>query len=163
MPVVPFIPAIAGVAGAAIGASAQNKASKQAANASQYAADQATAEQRRQFDIAQRNQAPWLNTGTSALNQLAALYGLGGGGNVVSQPQPQTGGNTATQNPAIARLAARTFPDQKAQIQMFEPYGGGRAQASLTDGGYQPQTAVPAQTATPTQTQQPAAAGMNRF
>lgn len=76
MPVVPFLPAIAGVAGAAIGANAQNKAAKQAAAASQAATDQTIAEQRRQFDIGQQNMQPWLTTGTGALNQLAALYGL---------------------------------------------------------------------------------------
>lgn len=76
MPVVPFIPAIAGVAGAAIGANAQNKAAQQGAAASQAATDATIAEQRRQFDIGQANQQPWLTTGNSALNQLAGLYGL---------------------------------------------------------------------------------------
>lgn len=76
MPIVPFIPAIAGVAGAAIGASATNKAAKQGAAASQQATDATIAEQRRQFDIGQQNQQPWLTAGNSALNQLAGLYGL---------------------------------------------------------------------------------------
>ena len=76
MPVVPFLPAIAGVAGAAIGANAQNKAAKQGAAASQQATDATIAEQRRQFDIGQQNQQPWLTAGNSALNQLAGLYGL---------------------------------------------------------------------------------------
>ena len=76
MPVVPFIPAIAGVAGAAIGANASNKAAKQGAAASQQATDATIAEQRRQFDIGQQNQQPWLTAGNSALNQLAGLYGL---------------------------------------------------------------------------------------
>lgn len=76
MPVVPFLPAIASVAGAAIGANAQNKAAKQGAAASQQASDATIAEQRRQFDIGQQNQQPWLITGTGALNSLAQLYGL---------------------------------------------------------------------------------------
>lgn len=76
MPVIPFIPAIAGVAGAAIGANASNKAAKQGAAASQQATDATIAEQRRQFDIGQQNQQPWLTAGNSALNQLAGLYGL---------------------------------------------------------------------------------------
>lgn len=65
-----------GAAGSAASASAQKSAAKSAANASQAATDQAIAEQRRQFDTAQQNQAPWLTTGTSALNTLAGLYGL---------------------------------------------------------------------------------------
>lgn len=73
----PVIAAAAiGAGGALLSSRAQSKASDRAAQASQQAADQATAEQRRQFDIAQQNQAPWLATGTSALNQLASLYGL---------------------------------------------------------------------------------------
>lgn len=80
MPVVPFLPAIAGVAGAAIGANAQNKASKQAANASQQASDQAIAEQRRQYDLSRGDNAPWLQAGQGALAQLSQLYGLGGQG-----------------------------------------------------------------------------------
>lgn len=76
MPVVPFLPAIAGVAGAAIGANAQNNAAKNAANASQQATDAAVAEQRRQYDLSRQDMQPWLTTGTSALNQLASLYGL---------------------------------------------------------------------------------------
>lgn len=65
-----------GAAGSAIGSSAQSKAAGKAANASQQAADATIAEQRRQFDIGQQNQQPWLTAGNSALNQLAGLYGL---------------------------------------------------------------------------------------
>lgn len=65
-----------GAAGSIASSSAQKSAAKSAANASQAATDQSIAEQRRQFDIAQQNQAPWLTTGTSALNTIAGLYGL---------------------------------------------------------------------------------------
>lgn len=105
MPVVPFIPAIAGVAGAAIGANAQNKAAKQGAQVSQQATDATIAEQRRQFDIGQANQQPWLTTGTGALNQLASLYGL---------PTSQGGGSPSQFN-AQGYLAAN--PDVAASIQ----------------------------------------------
>lgn len=105
MPVIPFIPAIAGVAGAAIGANAQNKAAKQGAQASQQATDATIAEQRRQFDIGQANQQPWLTTGTGALNQLASLYGL---------PTSQGGGSPSQFN-AQGYLAAN--PDVAASIQ----------------------------------------------
>lgn len=65
-----------GAAGTVASNRAQSSAAKSAANASQQATDASIAEQRRQFDIAQQNQQPWLTTGTSALNQLASLYGL---------------------------------------------------------------------------------------
>ncbi len=51
-------------------------ANRSAANAQQAAANTATAEQKREFDLARSDQAPWLTTGTSALSKLAGLYGL---------------------------------------------------------------------------------------
>lgn len=81
MPVaVPLIAAGVGAAGTIAASNAQSKAAKSAANASQQATDASIAEQRRQFDIAQQNQQPWLNTGQSALTELAGLYGLSTGG-----------------------------------------------------------------------------------
>ncbi len=80
MPVaVPLIAAGVGATGTIAASNAQSKAAKSAANASQAATDASIAEQRRQFDIAQQNQQPWLNTGTAALGQLASLYGLSTG------------------------------------------------------------------------------------
>ena len=77
MPVaVPLIAAGVGAAGTVAASNAQSKAAKSAANASQQATDASIAEQRRQFDIAQQNQQPWLNTGNAALSELAGLYGL---------------------------------------------------------------------------------------
>lgn len=78
MPVIPFIPAIAGVAGAAIGANATNKAAQKGAAASQQASDATIAEQRRQFDIGQQNQQPWLQAGTQSVGHYANLLGLNG-------------------------------------------------------------------------------------
>jgi hypothetical protein len=67
-------------AGAAIYASnKQAGAAKDAANASNAATQASIDEQKREFDINQANQAPWLNTGQAALSQLAGLYGLNGG------------------------------------------------------------------------------------
>lgn len=68
-----------GVAAGAIAAGGSIYAANQAADASQAASDAAIAEQRRQFNTAQQNMAPWLRTGESALNRLASLYGLGDG------------------------------------------------------------------------------------
>ena len=100
--------ALLGAGASVIGSKNQSKAAKQAANASQNAADAATAEQRRQFDIANANQQPWLTTGTSALNQLASLYGL------------QTAPNATTFNES-SYLAAN--PDVAAAIQNGQ-FGG---------------------------------------
>lgn len=68
-----------GAAGSAIGSNAQSKAAGKAANASQQAADATIAEQRRQFDIGQQNQQPWLDTGKNALSVLGGMYGLNNG------------------------------------------------------------------------------------
>lgn len=108
MPVaVPLIAAGVGAAGTIASSNAQSKAAKNAANASQQATDATIAEQRRQFDIAQQNQQPWLTTGTSALNQLASLYGLQR--STTSQPGSVSGFNEQ------AYLAAN--PDVAASIQ----------------------------------------------
>lgn len=77
MPVaVPLIAAGVGAAGTIASSRAQSSAARSAANASQQATDASIGEQRRQFDIAQQNQQPWLNTGNAALSELAGLYGL---------------------------------------------------------------------------------------
>jgi hypothetical protein len=61
-------------AGAALyGASQQKSAASKAARASQNAADAATEEQKRQFDLTRSDQQPWLQAGQSALTQMQAL------------------------------------------------------------------------------------------
>lgn len=105
MPVaVPLIAAGVGAAGSVLSSNAQSKAAKSAAGASQAATDASIAEQRRQFDIAQQNQQPWLNTGTVALGQLASLYGLSTGGST-SQLRPEQSFNESgylSANPDVA-------------------------------------------------------------
>lgn len=54
-------------------ANQQKKSAQGAANAQQAAADAATAEQRRQFDLTRGDQAPWLQAGQGALAQMQAL------------------------------------------------------------------------------------------
>lgn len=92
-----------GAAGSIAGSNAQSNAAKAAANASQKATDASIAEQKRQFDIAQQNQQPWLTTGTSALNQLASLYGL------QTAQTPSTFNETAylAANPDVAQAVAQ--------------------------------------------------------
>src|SRR5574337_1904672 len=63
------------VGGAIYSANKQSSAAKDAANASNQATQQSIAEQKREFDINQANQAPWLNAGKDALSQMQALNG----------------------------------------------------------------------------------------
>lgn len=71
--------AVAAAAVAAGGAYMQSQAANKAGERSANAANSATGEQAREFNINQQNQAPYLNTGTSALNRLASIYGLNTG------------------------------------------------------------------------------------
>jgi hypothetical protein len=60
------------------GAESSSNAADTAAQASGQASAASIAEQRRQFDIAQANQAPFLAAGTGAVNRLGAGVGYGG-------------------------------------------------------------------------------------
>lgn len=66
-----IIPAVGAIGGALI----SSKASKSAAKAQTQAADQATAEQQRQYDLSRQDQMPWLQTGTWALDQQKKALG----------------------------------------------------------------------------------------
>lgn len=70
--------AAASVALGAIQSRGARKSAQSAAAAQQAGAAEATAEQRRQFDISQRQAEPFRQAGLSALNQQLALMGLGG-------------------------------------------------------------------------------------
>lgn len=73
------VAAAAVAAGATVYASnKQSAAAKNAAKTSKNATDATIAEQQREFDQTQANLAPWLKTGTSALNQLSTIEGLNG-------------------------------------------------------------------------------------
>jgi len=61
------------VGGAVVGGVLQGNAAKSAANAQVQGDAAAIAEQRRQFDITQKNLQPWLTAGTNALSQQQAL------------------------------------------------------------------------------------------
>jgi hypothetical protein len=68
-----------------LSADSASNAADTAARASGQASDASIAEQRRQFDIAQANQQPFLAAGTGAVNQLGA--GLQPGGRFSAAPQ----------------------------------------------------------------------------
>lgn len=67
-----------GAAGSIAGSRAQSQAAGRAADASRDATAASVAEQRRQYDLSRKDALPWLNTGTSAINQLGNLTGLNG-------------------------------------------------------------------------------------
>jgi hypothetical protein len=66
------------IGSALLSADSASSAADTAAQASGQASDASIAEQRRQFDIAQANQAPFLAAGTGAVNRLGAGVGYGG-------------------------------------------------------------------------------------
>ena len=71
----------AGLIGAGIsayGANQQRGAIGAASGAQQSANQQALAEQRRQYELAQNNLSPWYQAGREAIQQQRALMGLGG-------------------------------------------------------------------------------------
>lgn len=76
------------VGGAIYSANKQSGAAKDAANASNQATQASIDEQKREFDINQTNQAPWLNTGKSALSVLSGMYGLNSDGSGTSANAP---------------------------------------------------------------------------
>lgn len=73
-----IIAAGASVGSGAIAARAQKKAATQATAAQTAASDAGIAETRRQFDLVQKNLAPFMETGTQSNSALAALLGLSG-------------------------------------------------------------------------------------
>jgi len=85
-----FLSDLTGLSGNALGSLASgaaslygaNQASNSAADAASISAassDKALAEQRRQFDVGQTNQTPWMTAGKSALGSQLDLMGLPGG------------------------------------------------------------------------------------
>ncbi len=67
---------IAAVSVAAVGVGASIYSANKAAGAMKSAANASVGEQQREYDQARSDQAPFRNTGVSALNQIAKLYGL---------------------------------------------------------------------------------------
>lgn len=99
------------IGGAVVGGIASNMAAGEQAEATQAAAntqaaatDRSAAETKRQFDISQENQAPWLDTGSAANNRLAYLMGLGGGTSSTTSGSPSTYTPTETREQLIQRL-----------------------------------------------------------
>jgi len=120
--------AIAGAA--ALGGSAIYSSSvSDAADESAKGSAQAIAEARRQFDIGQANQRPYLVAGTSALNTLARMYGL----DTYTPAYPGTQQGDAQQ--ATSDKAALAKIKEGAQAWETAIPGNGRGIVSLIDSG----------------------------
>lgn len=111
----------AGVAGSIGGAAIASAGARDAARRQQRATDQAVSEQRRQFDLTQRNQQPWLTAGTQAIQMLQFLLGLG-----VPPGQATQAVSQATGTPPAA------IADRWQQLQ--ELGGGGPRLLGMEDG-----------------------------
>lgn len=135
------IAAVGGIASAAIGSSAASDA----ANAQTQAAQDAQQTQLQMYNQTRQDLSPYLSTGTSALNQLSSLFGLGTNGSAGTGPTNATAGKTlsALQNypgyqfqfnqglQALDRSAAsRGLLLSGAQVKDAQTYGQGVAQSS---------------------------------
>lgn len=123
-----LIGGIASLAGGAMASSGAKKAAKAQAKADQAAIN----EQRRQFDIAQRNQDPYLQGGVSAYNQLLRMYGLPTQ-NLAPMPDPsmyQSQGSSITDLLNGPRDLLNGLNGNKNQ---FTNYGPGQAESVKMD------------------------------
>lgn len=127
------VAAAIGIGTVAVGAYGANQAGK-AAKAQAKSYDAATAEQARQFDAIQEQQRPWIEAGRGALNQLAALYGIGMGSSeplsyedwLAQQGEPiHVGGNGLAGAIAKAQQDARFRGEYQQYVDNFQPAGGG--------------------------------------
>lgn len=90
-----------------IGNLIEGSSAEKAADTQVKAADQATAEQRRQFDLTRKDLAPWMQSGSQALERLNAALGLG--------PKPPTSAQ------ALASYQSVLKQYQDAQTQKAAP------------------------------------------
>jgi hypothetical protein len=121
--------AAASVAVSAISSRKQRKAAQGAAAAQAGAAGAATAEQKRQFDITQRQAEPFRQAGLQALEQQQALLGLGG-------PEAQQAAMQAFQeSPGQAFLRQRGEQAILRGASATGGLGGARVQEALQQQG----------------------------
>lgn len=97
------------IGGPLIGGLFGAKSAGDAAEAQMQAAQLATEEQRRQFDITRADQEPWRAAGTNAINQLQYLLGIGGRGGT---PTRGAGYDAARQNYLQAQQAYNALQNQ---------------------------------------------------
>lgn len=89
----PWIGAAISVGGNLLGSAMNSNSSNNAVNAQQQATDQASAENKRQYDLTRTDMAPWRDAGGAAVGKLRDMLGLGTGQNKVGTvyTRPGTG------------------------------------------------------------------------
>jgi len=102
---------------------------KDAANVSAASSAEAVAEQRRQFDITQKNLQPFISAGTSALDEQQALLGLNG---VSAQKQAFS---QFTDSPGQAFLRERGERALLQNAAAIGGLGGGNVRSALQEQG----------------------------
>lgn len=121
--------AAASVAISAIQSDKASKAAKSAAGAQKEAADTATAEQRRQFDVSQQQAEPFRQAGLQALGQQQALLGLSG------VPAQQEALQQFQESPGQSFLRERGEQAILRQASATGGLGGARVQEALQQQG----------------------------
>lgn len=109
-----------GAAGSIASSAIQSNAAQSAAQTQANAANQAAATQLQMYNTTRGDLQPFLNTGTSALQQLSSIWGLGGsGGSGTGTPNAQAAMNALTQFPGyqFGLQQGQTALDQSAASQ----------------------------------------------
>lgn len=131
-----IIPAVIGAGTAVYGASQAKKASKKATAAQQAAAQQQLAAQQANMDRIQGLQQPFINVGYSALDKIAAKYGLPTSSGQAATPARTSSYVSPSYNPGAAKAAARTDGSTFAGTSPAQPYGGNAGQTNMSDPAF---------------------------
>tara|TARA_R110002051_G_C8697545_1_gene493890 strand:+ start:654 stop:1328 length:675 start_codon:yes stop_codon:yes gene_type:complete len=117
------------VGGALISGAASSKASKRATKAQGEASGASIAEQRRQFDITQKNLQPFQEAGTAAIGSQQDLLGLNG-------PEAQAAAFAAMENsPGQQFLRDRAQKNLLRNSSAIGGLGGGNVRSALVEQG----------------------------
>ena len=103
-----IIPAVIGAGTSVYGASQAKKANSRAVAAQNAATDKQLAAQQANLDRIQGLQQPFINVGYSALDKIAAKYGLPTSSGQAATPARTSSYVSPTYNPGAAKAAART-------------------------------------------------------
>lgn len=125
----PLLPALIGVAGAKKSSGQAASAATSAAATQAQAADRATQEQQRQFDVTQEQFAPFREAGVGALTEQQALLGLSGSG-----AQQEAFGRFA-ESPGQAFLRQRGEQSLLRNQAAIGGLGGGNVRSALQQQG----------------------------
>lgn len=126
--------AVIGAGAAVYGANQASKASKKATAAQQAAAQQQLAAQQANMDRIQGLQQPFINVGYSALDKIAAKYGLPTSSGQAATPARPSSYVSPTYNPGAAKAAARTDGSTFAGTSPMAQAGAPGAPSSAAPG-----------------------------